>query len=422
MSNRPDNKQDSTDILLLLGGLVVAGVGVSWLLLAKPWEMLSGEERVVPPPVTTATTQPVAAPPASASALETTLDNPLKMARLAFEAGMLVEPAGFSAWSLYEQVLEETPDQPEALDGLTLIADSLVARGAVALEQGRLNDVRDIVGRILGTLPNHDGATALAAELGEPLPNVARADPIVSSPPSPAIVEAKPALVTIVEAPQITETPPVTTPPVETPAPEPAPIDPMLELRTSFDEAMADNRLLTPADGSAAHFLDEMRALNAEADAVVQAQQQLFGEFLSRASAATAVVDAAAAETWIDAAESIHDDPPAIEQARAQLTDRLIQAESVKPFPASQLALVDYTQPRYPMRAANRNIEGWVDVEFFVTTEGMTRDVVVTDASHEEYFRQQAIEAVERWQFEPRVFLGQTIEQRAYTRIRFNFE
>ena len=421
MSGGPDNKQDSTDILLLLGGLVVAGVGLSWLLLAKPWELLSSEERVVPPPVTAATTQPRAAAPASPPALETTLDNPLQMARLAFEAGMLVEPAGYSAWSLYEQVLEETPNQPEALDGLTLIADSLVARGAVALEQGRLNDARDIVGRILGTLPDHDGATALAAELGDPLPATDRRNPIVSSPPSPAIVEAKPALVTIVEAPQISEPPPIE-PPVETPTPEPPPIDPMVELRTSFDEAMADNRLLTPSDGSATHFLVEMRALDAEADEVVEAEEQLFTVFLSRASAATDMVDVAAAETWIDAAESVRDDPLAIERARTALTDRMILAESMKPYPASQLGLVEYTQPRYPMRAANRDLEGWVDVEFYVTTEGTTRDVVVTDASHEDYFRQQAVEAVERWQFEPRVFLGQTIEQRVYTRIRFNFE
>ena len=100
----------------------------------------------------------------------------------------------------------------------------------------------------------------------------------------------------------------------------------------------------------------------------------------------------------------------------------LIEAESMKPYPASQLEIVDYVAPRYPMRAFNRNLEGWVDVEFFVTTDGTTRDVVVTDASHESFFRDQAVAAVERWQFEPRIFLGQPIEQRAYTRIRFNFQ
>ena len=77
-----DSKQDSTDILLLLGGLVVAGVGLSWLLLSKPWELLSSDERVVAPPVVVATTEPSVAPPAAGPALETTLDNPLMVGSL----------------------------------------------------------------------------------------------------------------------------------------------------------------------------------------------------------------------------------------------------------------------------------------------------------------------------------------------------
>jgi len=417
MSTPQDSKQDSTDILLLLGGLVVAGVGLSWLLLSKPWELLSSDERVVPPPVVVASAQPSVKPRAVEPALETTLDNPLKMARLAFEAGMLVEPAGFSAWSLYEQVLEDTPDQPEALDGLTLVADSLVARGAVALEQGRVNDVRDIVGRILDTLPNHDGAAALAAELGEPVDQIDTRSAVISSPPAPSIVEAKPAVVAIVQTPQITESPAV-----EAPAPEPPPVDPLVELGEAFHQAMTDNRLLTPIDGNARHFLYGMLASNPEAEVVVSAQERLFDELLRRASAATETMDGPAAETWIDAAESVNGDATVIEQARARLTNRLIQAESMKPFPATQLEMVEYVPPRYPMRASSRGLEGWVDVEFIVTTEGATREISVTDASHETFFRAAAVAAVERWQFEPRVFMGQIIEQRVYTRLRFDLE
>jgi len=414
MSGTEDNRQDSTDVLLLLGGLVVAGVALSWLLLSKPWEALSSDERVVPPPVVVAATQPAAEPRAPEPALETTLDDPLRMARLAFEAGMLVEPAGLSAWSLYEQILEDTPGQPEALDGLTLIADSLVARGAVALEQGRVNDARDIVERILGALPNHDGARALAGELGEPVQRVTSRVPVISSPPDPSIVEAKPAMVTIVQPPQIIETPVV-----EAPAPAPPPVDPMVELGEAFDQAMVDNRLLTPTDENARHFLNAMLSLDPEAEVVVEAQAQLFNEFLRRASAGTETLDADAAKTWIDAAESVRDDAPAIERARAQLTNRLIEAESMRPVPASELEFIEYVPPRYPMPARTRNIEGWVDLEFTVTPEGATRDIAVTDASHETYFREQAVAAAEQWQFVPRVFLGRTIEQRVQTRLRF---
>ena len=168
-------KQDSTDILLWLGGLVVAGVGLAWLVMAQPWRMLSSPAPAVELPVAVAPSEPATQSEAiqteqiESTELETALDNPLRMARLAFDAGMLIEPQDYSAWSLYQQVLDDEPDHPEALNGLTLVADTLVARGAVALEQGRFNDVRDIVGRVLEMLPNHDGASALAGELGEPV-------------------------------------------------------------------------------------------------------------------------------------------------------------------------------------------------------------------------------------------------------------
>jgi protein TonB len=67
----------------------------------------------------------------------------------------------------------------------------------------------------------------------------------------------------------------------------------------------------------------------------------------------------------------------------------------------------------------DRSIEGWVEVEFTVDTTGATREIVVADASHEALFRREALQAIEKWQFEPRVFMGRTIEQRSYTRIRF---
>jgi protein TonB len=93
--------------------------------------------------------------------------------------------------------------------------------------------------------------------------------------------------------------------------------------------------------------------------------------------------------------------------------------ESAKPVPASALKISTYVAPEYPQRALERSLEGWVDIEFTVGTDGMTHDVTVTAASHEAYFRREATDAVSKWQFEPRVFMGRAIEQTAYTRMRF---
>ena len=68
--------------------------------------------------------------------------------------------------------------------------------------------------------------------------------------------------------------------------------------------------------------------------------------------------------------------------------------ESAKPVPASALKIATYVAPTYPARASERNLEGWVDIEFTVGTDGKTRNIVVTDASHETIFRREATDAV----------------------------
>jgi TonB family protein len=105
--------------------------------------------------------------------------------------------------------------------------------------------------------------------------------------------------------------------------------------------------------------------------------------------------------------------------ARLALTDRLIAMESAKTLPASALTVINYVAPLYPRFAATREVEGWVDLEFTVGRNGATQDIRVADASHERYFRDEAITAVQQWRFEPRIFMDQPIEQKTFTRVRF---
>ena len=73
----------------------------------------------------------------------------------------------------------------------------------------------------------------------------------------------------------------------------------------------------------------------------------------------------------------------------------------------------------YPEIALEREIEGWVDVEFVVTPAGNTAEITVVDASHARYFREEAVAAVEQWRFEPVIFMGEAIPQHAFIRLEF---
>ena len=91
-----------------------------------------------------------------------------------------------------------------------------------------------------------------------------------------------------------------------------------------------------------------------------------------------------------------------------------ITAPVPKVVPENQLRRTSFTAPVYPDRARARGTEGWVDLEFTVTNDGSTRDIVVRSAPPAGQFDSAAVNAVRRWRYEPRV-----AEQRVEARLRF---
>ncbi len=57
--------------------------------------------------------------------------------------------------------------------------------------------------------------------------------------------------------------------------------------------------------------------------------------------------------------------------------------------------------PDYPIRAANKGIEGYVDVRFDVNKTGATMNVEVTGSMPANIFDRSAVKAVKRWKFTP---------------------
>ncbi len=67
-------------------------------------------------------------------------------------------------------------------------------------------------------------------------------------------------------------------------------------------------------------------------------------------------------------------------------------------------------QPQYPRRALSRGIEGWVIVEFVVTTNGSVRDPVVIEAQPPNVFNRAATKAALKFKYKPRVIDGEPVE------------
>jgi protein TonB len=80
-------------------------------------------------------------------------------------------------------------------------------------------------------------------------------------------------------------------------------------------------------------------------------------------------------------------------------------------------------EPQYPTRAASKQIEGWVRLQFTITENGTVRDAVVVDAEPHGYFEETSLQALARWKYQPKVFEGRAVERRGVqVLLRFDLE
>ena len=115
-AGKPTSANKGEDMLLWIAGGAIAAVGTAWLLITQPWtnnDVDVPDAALTQAPMVLAAASPAltteveaAAGDAAALAPDATLDNPLRMAELAYEAGMLIEPEEFSAWTLFAGVLK----------------------------------------------------------------------------------------------------------------------------------------------------------------------------------------------------------------------------------------------------------------------------------------------------------------------------
>jgi len=79
-------------------------------------------------------------------------------------------------------------------------------------------------------------------------------------------------------------------------------------------------------------------------------------------------------------------------------------------------------RPMYPREAALSGTEGWVKVEFTITETGTVKDAQVIEADPPRVFNREAIRAILKWKFKPRVVAGVAVERRATQVIDFSLD
>jgi protein TonB len=77
--------------------------------------------------------------------------------------------------------------------------------------------------------------------------------------------------------------------------------------------------------------------------------------------------------------------------------------------------------PQYPRTAAQRKIEGWVQVEFTISVTGSVKNAKVVAAEPRGVFDRAAIRAIRKWKYKPKIEEGKAVE-RYNVRVQLTFE
>lgn len=78
--------------------------------------------------------------------------------------------------------------------------------------------------------------------------------------------------------------------------------------------------------------------------------------------------------------------------------------------------------PTYPRDAALQGIEGWVEVEFTITEAGTVKSPRVIAAEPRRIFNREALRAILKWKFKPRIVDGVAVERTATQIIDFSLD
>ncbi|HSG97607.1 MAG TPA: energy transducer TonB [Woeseiaceae bacterium] len=78
--------------------------------------------------------------------------------------------------------------------------------------------------------------------------------------------------------------------------------------------------------------------------------------------------------------------------------------------------------PQWPREALLDGISGYVILEFTIEADGSVSDAVVVESEPRRLFDRNAVRAIYKWKFKPRVVDGRPVARRASTRIDFQLQ
>ena len=192
------------------------------------------------------------------------------------------------------------------------------------------------------------------------------------------------------------------------------------DLMRSARQSIAQDRLIEPENDNAQYYLLALRKLDPQYAGLADLTDDLGGRLIAKGRASVNAQQYEAARGWLDHAAAVGYVSPQADAVRHDLEVVLArQAFMADVISANQLTLVKSVQPRYPLKAEESSVEGWVELDFTVTDTGAVQDVTVDAAAPPGAFEAAATTALSQWRYKPLMRDAKAVATRARIRIRF---
>ena len=199
--------------------------------------------------------------------------------------------------------------------------------------------------------------------------------------------------------------------------------DTLAQLAAVFNERLEHGQLLEPASDSAHFYLTQLVQNSPDDPATQRARSAYAARLLDEGRNALRAADFAATRRWLAEARGASADAAGVAALDTALTAAQATAQQAGSYiNASALTRTRYIAPQFPDVARARGIDGWVDLQFVVGTDGAVSDVAVVGAEPAGIFEQTALDAVRHWRYQPVVHDGRAVSQGARVRLRFTLQ
>jgi protein TonB len=77
-------------------------------------------------------------------------------------------------------------------------------------------------------------------------------------------------------------------------------------------------------------------------------------------------------------------------------------------------------EPQYPRQALIEGVSGYVVIEFTIEPDGSVSDPKILESQPRRMFDRNAVRAIYKWKFKPRIVDGKPVARRATQRLEFS--